>query len=218
MDVASWQQRWQQGRIGFHLADVNPLLIKYCHRLCLQPGDKVLVPLCGKSRDMHWLHGQGYTVTGVELSPIAAKAFFKENNLHACDLEDGRFTIWRHAELEIHCGDIFEFSNEGSDAIAACYDRAALIALPETRRSAYVQHLMRLLPAGSRTLLITLEYKRDEMQGPPFSVSRSEVQGLYGKAFDVELLETLDALQSSPHLRERGATQLTESVYLLTRR
>jgi len=164
MDVASWQQRWQQGRIGFHLADVNPLLIKYCHRLGLQPGDKVLVPLCGKSRDMHWLHGQDYAVTGVELSPIAAEAFFKENNLHACDLVDGRFTIWRHAELEIHCGDIFEFSNEGSDDIAACYDRAALIALPETGRSAYVQHLTHLLPAGSQTLLITLEYKQDEMR------------------------------------------------------
>jgi hypothetical protein len=44
----SWRQRWQEGRIGFHLEETHPALLKYWPTLGVPSGAKVLVPLCGK--------------------------------------------------------------------------------------------------------------------------------------------------------------------------
>ena len=81
MDAAFWLQRWQEGQIGFHRSDVMPLLEKHWPSLQLPAGSRVLVPLCGKSLDMHWLAAQGHRVLGVELSPLAVTQFFEEAGL-----------------------------------------------------------------------------------------------------------------------------------------
>ena len=41
----------------------------------------ILVTLCGKSLDLPWLCEQGHDVVGVELSAVAAKQLFEENNI-----------------------------------------------------------------------------------------------------------------------------------------
>ena len=79
MEPAFWHARWQENRIGFHLPEANPLLIRYWPVMQVAPGSNILVPLCGKSLDMLWLLDQGYRVTGVEISRIAVEAFFAEN-------------------------------------------------------------------------------------------------------------------------------------------
>ena len=38
MESKFWQQRWQEGRIGFHKSDVNPELIKYFSNIALPAG------------------------------------------------------------------------------------------------------------------------------------------------------------------------------------
>ena len=50
-----WESRWQEDRIGFHLKEVNPYLIKFSDQLLLQNPDRVFVPLCGKTLDLCWL-------------------------------------------------------------------------------------------------------------------------------------------------------------------
>ena len=81
MDSEFWQQRWQEGRIGFHKSDVNPELIKYFSNIALPAGSRVLVPLCGKSIDMVWLACAGYDVVSIELVESAVQAFFTEQNI-----------------------------------------------------------------------------------------------------------------------------------------
>ena len=89
-----WHERWEKNNIGFHQEDVNAYLQKYWHKLELKSGQKVFVPLCGKSRDILWLRAQGYFVAGVELSSIAVNAFFGENNLKpTLNLED-KLALW----------------------------------------------------------------------------------------------------------------------------
>ena len=73
-----WHQRWSNQQIGFHRSVVNDLLEKHWPTLNLQHGGTVLVPLCGKSVDMHWLAQQEHDVIGVELVLPAAEAFFEE--------------------------------------------------------------------------------------------------------------------------------------------
>ena len=48
MDSKFWQQRWQDGRIGFHKSNVNPQLTEYFSELSVQISGKVFVPLFGK--------------------------------------------------------------------------------------------------------------------------------------------------------------------------
>ena len=79
MEAAYWHNRWDNGLVGFHMEDVNPYLQKYWPALDIQPGQKVFVPLCGKSIDMLWLAGQGYAVVGVEIRPVAIETFFNDS-------------------------------------------------------------------------------------------------------------------------------------------
>ena len=71
-----WLDRWKREDIGFHQNIINPYLREHWQKLHLAQNSEVFVPLCGKSRDMLWLHEQGHKVLGVELSHLAAQAFF----------------------------------------------------------------------------------------------------------------------------------------------
>ncbi len=71
-----WIERWERGETGFHQNEINPYLIKHWQDLHPIQGCKVFVPLCGMSQDMVWLRNQGFSVLGIELSPIAVTEFF----------------------------------------------------------------------------------------------------------------------------------------------
>ena len=80
MDTTFWHDRWASNKIGFHRSAVNPLLEAHWASLGIVPASKVLVPLCGKSYDMVWLEEQGCAVVGAELSPVAVRDFFVEQD------------------------------------------------------------------------------------------------------------------------------------------
>ena len=73
MDASFWHERWQANQIGFHKDDVNERLVEHLGALALPKGARVFVPLCGKTLDIGWLLGEGYAVTGAELSEIAVR-------------------------------------------------------------------------------------------------------------------------------------------------
>jgi thiopurine S-methyltransferase len=138
-----WLQRWQQGRIGFHDAEADPRLIE--HHEIFANSLRVLVPLCGKSVDLEWLVIHGHEVVGIELSELAAQAFFAERGLTPERREQGRFTQFRHGSVTILVGDFFAADSEELGSFDGAYDRAAMIALPADVRARYVKHLRRLL-------------------------------------------------------------------------
>ncbi len=217
MDPDFWHSRWANNQIGFHEGQPNDFLIKYIGRLGVRHGDRILVPMCGKSIDMIWLTDQGYRVLGVEISPIAVQAFFEENKLPAQQSVAGPFTRWQYDPIEILCGDFFALTAADLSDVAAVYDRAALIALPEGLRSAYARHLETSLPGALKHLLVTLDYPQAQMQGPPFSVDAAAVRRLFPEPCVIEPLDSRDALQDSPHLKKKGLTQLQENAFLLSR-
>ena len=77
---------------------------------------------------------------------------------------------------------------------------------------------MRGCRSGCRGLLITLEYPQHEKQGPPFSVPEAEVRELYGRDWDIDVLERRDILAQQPAFIEEGVTALETVVYRLMRR
>jgi thiopurine S-methyltransferase len=213
-----WLERWERGEIGFHQDEINPYLARFYKELHLSGGGEVFVPLCGKSLDMVWLRKQGCSVLGVELSAIAVRDFFKEYSNSPAHLVRGKFESCEAGGIRILCGDFFDLTREELLNANAVYDRASLVALPPDMRERYARHLVDILPRGTKILLVTFDYSQIEMQGPPFAVSVSEVEVLYGKYADVELLTQEDALPQNPRFKQRGVSWMEESIFLLTLR
>jgi thiopurine S-methyltransferase len=211
-----WHERWQRNQIGFHQDQVNQHLLTFWQGLAIATGSSVFVPLCGKSGDISWLRAQGYRVLGVEISPIATQAYFDENGLQPSVSSRDGFEVYAADGVGIFCGDFFALADRHLAGVAAVYDRAALIALPPELRAGYARHMAGLLAPGARILLVTFEYPQHEMQGPPFSVTETEVRALYGNGFDIELLHDSDILDQEPRFRERGVSSLREKVYAMT--
>ncbi len=218
MEKDFWLERWERKEIGFHQDEVNPYLRQYWQELHLARDSVVFVPLCGKSRDMLWLHEQGHQVLGVELSALAVQAFFKENGYTPQHATRGKFDRCEANGFRILCGDFFDLGKDDLAKVSAVYDRASLIALPPEMRERYVRHLVSILPPATQILLITLDYPQQEMQGPPFSVTSGEVEALYREHAEVRLLAQLDVLPENPRFQERGLSRLQENIFLLSLR
>ncbi|MBS37144.1 MAG: thiopurine S-methyltransferase [Thiotrichales bacterium] len=215
MDAEFWRQRWVEQNIHFHKDSLNQRLERHVCRLSLEAGDRVFVPLCGKSLDVMWLSQQGHRVVGIELSDIAVRDFFVEQALESMVVQHPQFDEHRFGDSVIYCGDFFDLNPEYLTDTVAVYDRAALIALPPPMRRRYVEHLRVLFPHGVRTLLVTLDYDQGEMSGPPFSVPESEVRELYQAHYAIETLETEEVLAEHERFAQKGLTGLFENVYLL---
>lgn len=204
-----WLARWQVGRIGWHETEGNKSLRRHWG----ETGRRVLVPLCGKSQDMLWLARAGNEVVGVELSEIAARAFFEENAM-ACSRVDGKMPRYTSADerITIYCGDYFEFSR-GDDIAAfdAFYDRGALVAVSPDVRDAYVRHSRSLLAAGAVKLIISVEYDQSVASGPPFSIPPQAMRTLWPELHRVDAYGDMD--NCPPKFREAGLDEIVEAVW-----
>lgn len=218
MDPHFWNQRWQDGRIGFHQDRPTPLMLKHWPSLGIAPGSRVFVPLCGKALDMAWFASQGLRVLGVELSELAVRQFFDEHGL-VPEVEDiGEARHFRAGDIEIVRGDAFALDPALLAGCEAVFDRAALIALPPPLRERYARELYARLPSGCRGLVVTLEYPQQEKAGPPFSVAEAEVHALFDRDWQVDALERRDILDAQPAFVEEGVTRLETVVYRIGRR
>ena len=200
-----WLERWQEGRIGWHEEEGNASLKKHWR----STGRRVLVPLCGKSVDLRWLAGRGNSVVGVELSEIAIKAFFAEQEL-SYSMSDDELPKFQadDVDITIFCGDIFKLTSLQCDAH---YDRGALIALPAAMRPAYAAHVSSLLTADAEQLVITLNYDDEIATGPPFHIEDAELLDYWPRLGCVEAREDIE--NGPPKFIEVGLTSLREKTW-----
>ena len=218
MNTEFWLEIWEKNKIGFHQQEINSHLKSYWQHLNATKNCRVLVPLCGKTRDMLWLCGQGHRVLGVEISPLAVRDFFTENSLNPKIVQQDSFCRWEADGLVILQGDFFNINLDQVQDIACVFDRASLVALPVELRQQYVQHLKNILPDNVKTLLVTFDYEQKEMNGPPFSVSENEIRDLYQDDHEIILLCKQDVLDEYPQLQAQGLNRLQENIYLLNPR
>ncbi len=208
-----WIKAWGEGNIGFHQADIHPALQKYWPEL--EAGASVLVPLCGKSRDLLWLEERGLDVIGIEFVESAVLDFFCENDLTWNKSVQYGHPCYRAHErnIRLFVTDFIQFAKDyDGQPIASLYDRAALVALPEDMRADYVSACKKLLNTSPQGLLITMEYDQAAMEGPPFSVAVAEVERHWeGK---LKLVEQADILSSMPRAVASGVQRLDEYVWV----
>ena len=203
--IESWLERWREGRIGWHEAGGNASLRKYWRA----EGRRVLVPMCGKTIDMLWLEEQGNSVVGVELSDIAARAFFEENSLRYT-IRDGKLPAYTalDRDITIHCGDLFDFDEPGN---TGWYDRGALVATPAEQRPAYAKHIDALLTPDAHKLLITLDYDDNIATGPPFSIPREEIRRYWPDLREIDRYDDIE--NGPPKFREAGLKEMFETIW-----
>jgi len=215
MEPQFWIKAWNEGRTAFHQGQVHEKLAELFPGLHPRQGQRVLVPLCGKTKDLLWLRDLGLHVHGVELHEAAVEAFFSENKLSPTQVvRDGGFTHYRHGTITISCGDFFAFSAPAPFEFV--YDRASLVALPAYMRESYARAVTDLLGDGGKALLIVYEYDQSKMEGPPFSVGPEELRRLYGGRFTMKLLASGRPTNEGPRLAALEALQ--ENVYVLEKR
>lgn len=239
MEADFWHSKWSRRDIGFHTGDANPLLVRYWG--CLQQagsqrqGSRVLLPLCGKTRDIAWLLAQGVHVVGVELVETAVQELFDELGIRADVQQSGAHKCYSaqlpsqqtgaqlgkqtdSVKLEVLVGDFFALTPQQvqqGGSVDAVYDRAAMVALPPAMREQYAQQLMRL-SGHAPQLLITYDYDQRVMAGPPFAVAGEEVAQHYAAQYTVQVLETAAV---GGRLKEKaGGAQVQETLWLLQRR
>jgi thiopurine S-methyltransferase len=199
MQADFWHRRWQKNEIGFHEADGNHLFKNYFNELGLDSNSRVFVPLCGKTRDIAWLLSKGYNVVGIELNELAIEQLFEDldikklalqtHNTQEAGLKHFHNEFSNGLTLDVYQGDFFAFTAELLGNIDAVFDRGALVALPAKMREKYSEHLLRIT-AQSKQLLVCYQYEEGLIQGPPHSVSASEVNVHYQHAYLIECLYT----------------------------
>lgn len=212
MEANFWHERWELGQIGFHEDEANPLLVNHIDKLNLDKGARIFLPLCGKSLDLAYLHNLGYRIVGVELSEIAIKELFQELDITPTISTIGDLKLYKANNIEIFVGDFFTLTAETLGKIDAIYDRAALIALPLEMRIAYKKHLTEITHTMQQ-LLICVEYDQSTMNGPPFSITVTEIQQHYDKLYAIECLESNDIKGGL-----KGKAAATESAWILKKK
>uniref|UniRef100_A0A2A4Z2U0 Thiopurine S-methyltransferase n=1 Tax=OCS116 cluster bacterium TaxID=2030921 RepID=A0A2A4Z2U0_9PROT len=188
MQADFWHKKWQDNKIGFHESAPNSLLTANFAKLNLAKASRIFLPLCGKTLDIAWLLSNEYQVVGAELSPMAIEQLFDQLKLEPHITTIGKLQHYSATNIDIFVGDIFDLTNKMVGTIDAIYDRAALVALPETTRRHYTQHMIEI-SNNAPQLLICYEYDQSLRQGPPFSVSGEEIKSHYAKNYDIHLLE-----------------------------
>ncbi|XP_033493130.1 putative thiopurine S-methyltransferase isoform X1 [Epinephelus lanceolatus] len=222
MALGEWEERWQEQRIGFHQPQVHKMLEAHIDKvLAGRTGVRFFFPLCGKAVDMKWLADMGHSVVGVEISEKGIKEFFEESNMTYSEepvptIPGAKVYKSSERNISLYQCDLFNFSSSIEGQFGAIWDRGSLVAINPRDREKYAALIISLMAKDCRYLLDTLLYNPELYKGPPFLVPDEQVKSLYGNGFDIELLQSLDAL--TDRTRAWGLDYLTENVHLITPR
>lgn len=189
MKAEFWHKCWEENDIGFHEDSANPLLVKYVSKLNLKQGNRVFLPLCGKTTSIPWLLSQGYQVAGVELSKIAIDQLFESMNIQPTITTKGSLLHYSSKGIDMYVGDFFELSAEILGKVDGLFDRGSLVALPLDMRVQYTKHL-KSITNNAPQLLLCFEYDESQMKGPPFSITFDELETHYSDSYNLELLDS----------------------------
>jgi thiopurine S-methyltransferase len=216
MEISYWQSRWRKNNTGWHMDDVYPPLPQIWEQASFKADATVLVPLCGKSMDLHWLADHAQHVIGVEVSQKALQQVIQKHPEHFSKDTSHGFTVYRSQSMELWEGDFLTLPTSEIPPPDVIYDKAAIVALPPDVRAEYAQKLIDCCGENTQILLQTFEYKQDEMNGPPFSVEEDEIRQHFAKEFSLRLMYEQSKFNKLRKFQQRGlSSYLREKIFLL---
>lgn len=220
-----WGQLWDAGTTTWHKEEVRGLIVKYYEQLTNKGEFKrILVPLCGKSKEILFFHQQGHEVVGIEFSYKACQDFFQENGIKFSvesqesgkDGESGNVFTSEDKRIVLYQGDFYSVSKEKLGDFDAVLDWNSLTAIDPDKRLVYIDMVIGFLKPGGRMLLNTFIYPKVEHAGPPCAIFKEEILKYYSGRMKVELLEENKEGTEDPRKRFK-LSELTFLIYLFTK-
>ena len=166
-----WEGLYATGGDGWELGQPALPLQDFIDATPL-PHGRVAVPGCGRGHDARFLARRGYDVVGFDFSPAAltaARALARRER----------------AAVDFEQRDIFTLGREYAHAFDGVWEYTCFCAIDPARRDAYVQTMAAILKPGGWLLACFFPMRRIAA-GPPFPVSRAEVQRRFGPRFRIE--------------------------------
>ncbi len=163
LDLAFWDDRWQNAETGWDIGTVAPIMRSYIDHIS-DKSASILIPGSGSAHEAAYLRDQGFqNVHILDISPTA------------CALAEQQFD---GDVVTVHCEDFF--GHEGRyDFIL---EQTFFCALPPSMRSDYAQKMSTLL-ADDGTLFGLMFDREFEQDGPPFGGSAAEYQEIFEPFF-----------------------------------
>ncbi|KAG1971961.1 thiopurine S-methyltransferase [Pimephales promelas] len=189
MALSEWEDRWKEGKIGFHRPQV------------------------------HKLADMGHSIVGVEISEKGIKQFFEEQDLAYNEeavpaIPGAKLFKSADGKISIYQCDLFKFSSAVAGKFGGIWDRGALVAINQRDREKYASLLVSLMNDDCRYLVNTVEYDPELYKGPPFFVSEEDLKNIFGGGCVIELVQAMDGFEEKH--RSWGLDSLTEKLYLLS--
>ncbi|AOE49385.1 class I SAM-dependent methyltransferase [Kangiella sediminilitoris] len=211
MDYDFWNNCWLRPTQPFHLSQAHHFLVKY-YQQYFDGKDKVLLPLCGKTRDLLFLSDQKIDAVGVEFNQHAVEEFWKESGIRPEITKVDNGVRYDAAHIHLWLSDFFQLHKKDTGSFQLIFDRAAIVALPLELRHKYASHLESFLSPDGQILLVTMDYDPKEMSGPPFCISERDLHELFPHA-EITELDRHSILDSHPRWKELELSYLNEILY-----
>jgi methyl halide transferase len=192
-----WQDRYQQGKIGWDLGQPAPPFVRWLNSNQLT--GRAIALGCGYGYEALLFAAHGLQVFGVDfaLSAIAtAQNLAQTKGLSAHFIER----------------DIFDLLPEFAGGFDYVIEHTCFCAIDPAQRPAYVQLVYQLLRPGGEILALFFTHSRPG--GPPFGSTVSEIQQHFSPHFEILELEPVDNSVPSRRGEEHwGRLRRSRSVY-----
>ena len=192
-----WERRYQTGDTPWEKGAADPPLLEWLGSRGALHG-KVLVPGCGTGYDVRAIAAASPTAQVIGLD-IAESALVEARRCPSSGRE------------AYHLGDILDLPTELTSRFEWVFEHTCFCAIEPRRRPNYVNAITRALrPEGALLAIFFLNPwdpgEAPEEGGPPFAVTREEIDRLFGSRF--ELLEELKPRTAYPGREGREIVRL----------
>ena len=165
-----WDAAYQRRETPWEKGKPHPALLDFLAKNAPLQGE-IFVPGCGSGQDVRALSTAANHVVGID---FARRAITKANARR------------RVAKEEYLLADLFALLSELDGQFDWVFEHTCFCAIDPARRTDYVRTVVRLLKSGGKLLAVFFLNPDHDEEGPPYGVSRTELEEFFGKFFAVE--------------------------------
>ena len=165
-----WEAAYRRGDTPWEKGKAHPALIDFLAENGPIAGE-ILVPGCGFGYDARTLSTSANHVIGIDLAPFA---IVKARSLP------------KVAHEEYLVADLFTLPAEFDSQFDIVFEHTCFCAIEPKMRANYVEAIVRILRPGGTMLAIFFLNPDHNENGPPYGISRAELDELFEPQFSLE--------------------------------
>lgn len=165
-----WENAYRSGETPWEKGRAHPALLDFLANNEPIAGE-IFVPGCGYGYDVRALSTPANHVIGIDLAPFAiskAKSFRKVGS------------------EEYFLEDLFNLPAEFDGRFDSVFEHTCFCAIDPAMRAKYVEVIGRVLKPGGQIIAIFFLNPDNDDDGPPYGVTRKELDKFFGARFSVE--------------------------------